>query len=160
VEYRPGETIPEGWENSCTNLYRSPWCNVGFHGNMGTVIIDHPALGQLAHEGWCDLNFAHLIHGAYPILLEDFHPECIEPIIRSVGHYRTMVDKAYLFEMAVGQGALLATSLKFDKTYETHPETRYLAECLLSYAAGDVFKPERRVSREKLSSLIQKPGER
>ena len=69
-----------------------------------------------------------LISGAFPILLDVYRPERIRPIIRSIGHKNTMVDKAYLFEVGVGKGAVLATSLRFAKTYDSHPQTRYLLD--------------------------------
>jgi hypothetical protein len=106
------------------------------------------------HRGWCDLQFLHLIHGAFPILLEPYRPDRIEPIIRSIGHKNTMVDKAYLFEVGVGRGALLATSLRIAQTYATHPESRRLLECLLSYAAGETFAPQAKVTRERLAATM------
>jgi hypothetical protein len=66
----------------------------------------------------------------------------------------TMVDKAYLFEIGVGRGALLATSLRLATTYDSHPEARYLMECLLSYATGDSFAPKLRISQEEFKSWL------
>ena len=62
----------------------------------------------------------------------------------------------YLFEVGVGKGALLATSLKFAKTHHSHPETRHLLECLLSYAAGEDFLPEMTVDREEFAATMAK----
>ena len=158
MEYRPGERIPTDWTAMC-DLYRSaPW-NLGAHGNMGTVVADHPALGTLPHEGWCDVNFVHLIHGVFPILLEGLGPSRIDPIIRSIGHKNTMIDRAYLFEMKVGRGAILATSLNVVGTYESHPQTRYMVGCLLDYACGDAFQPKAEVSVEKLRAAMETGGQ-
>jgi hypothetical protein len=123
---------------------------------MGTVIATHPAMARVPHEGWCDAHFLHLISGAYPLLLEDLHPDNVDPIIRSIGHYATMVDKAYLFELRVGRGALLASSLRFAATYDSHPEARYLLECLLRYASGHEFAPKRAIRREKFASMLMR----
>jgi len=142
------------WRNSYTNCYRTIPYLTGQHGNMGTVVREHPALGEYPHEGWCDLNFAHLISGVYPIELTPFGSGRIAPIIRSIDHYRTMADKAYLFEIAVGKGALLATSLKIAPTYEAYAATRYLLHAMLTYAASEAFRPEQSVTREQLESAI------
>lgn len=159
VEYRSGEKVvlPYGPNYDYVRLYRSQWGNAGPHANMGTVVADHPALGKLPHQGWCDANFVHLIHGTYPLLLEDFHPQRVDPIIRSIGHHTTMVNKAYLFEVGVGKGRLLATSLRFAGTYDSHPESRYLLECLLSYVASDAFAPKVTVNKEELILSLMKP---
>jgi hypothetical protein len=123
---------------------------------MGTVIADHPALGGFPHDGWCEAPFVPLLHGAYPIVLEWFRPKRIEPIIRSIGHQETMVDKAYLFEVGVGRGAVLATSLQFtaEAVFKTHPQSAYLLGALLEYATGDRFCPKQTVSREVFEQAL------
>ena len=115
---------------------------------------NHPALGSLPHDGWCDLNFVHLISGIYPITLELFYPTHIDPIIRSIGFQNSMVDKAYMFEVRIGRGSLLATSLKLLPTYKSHPESRYLVESILKYAVSNEFKPDVQISKEQLVSVL------
>jgi hypothetical protein len=154
AEYRPGERIEKEWLATCDIYRTTPW-NQGRFGNMGTVMVDHPALGGLPHEGWCDINFVHLIHGVFPILLENLRPPQIDPIIRSIGHKNTMIDRAYLFEVKLGRGALLATSLKLADTYDTHPQTRYMVESMLKYACGDRFQPKAGIARDRLVAAIR-----
>jgi hypothetical protein len=156
VEWMPGIKSTQGEPAHNNDLYRTVAYNRDSHGNMGTVIANHPVLGGMPHDGWCDLNFRHLISGAHPIVLEYFHPTHIDPIIRSIGHPSTMVDKAYLFEVRVKQGALLATSLRLVDTFDTFPESRFLLDSLLRYAAGDAFSPEAVVSRNALEKAIRK----
>ena len=127
------------------SCYRSVPYNSGWEGNMGTVIAPHPALGAFPHEGWCDLPFARMIQDTYPIDLSVFRPLRIQPIIRSIGHYRTMRDKAYLFEIGVGKGTLLACSLKIREEYEASPAARYLADRMLAYLAGGRCAPSVRI---------------
>jgi len=148
-EYRPGEIHPDDWVNSFSSLYRSPPWNVGREGNMGTIVTDHPALGGFPHGGWCQAPFVPLIHGAWPLLLEGVKPVPIEPIIRSIGHKCTLVDKAYLFEIGVGRGTVLATSLAFEceSAWQGHPQTPYLLHALLAHAAGDAAQPAATLSR-------------
>lgn len=142
------------WAN--TNTYRTIEYLRGGHGNMGTVVRAHPALGDYPHDGWCDLNFVHLISGAYPIDLTPFGPGHIPPIIRSIDHFKTMADKAYLFEVAVGRGALLATGLRFAATYAENPATRYLLGAMLRYAGSDAFRPSVAVSRSTLERALSR----
>jgi hypothetical protein len=65
-----------------------------------------------------------------------------------------MADKAYLFEVGLGKGALLATSLKIAPTYEVYTATRYLLHSMLMYAASRVFQPETMLTREQLATAI------
>lgn len=153
-EYRFGPQEDWGWSHRFSRSYRSPTWNTGQHGNSGTVVRSHPALGGFPHHGWCDLSFVYLIDGAHPLLLEPYRPTRIDPIIRSIGHFRTMVDKAYLFETAVGTGRLLATSLRVQATHADHPESRYLLERMMRYASGPDSRPNAAIGRKQLEAAI------
>ncbi len=117
-------------------LYRTIPYNQGTDGNMGTLIRDHPALGGFPHQGWCDFCFVPLIQGAQPLALAPFGPGRVQPIIRSIGHMRTLADKAYLFEAAVGRGRLLACSLRLREYLDRSPTARYLLRHMLEYLGG------------------------
>ena len=153
-EYRFAPDEDWGWSHRFSKSYRSPTWNTGKHGNSGTVVASHPALGGFPHHGWCDLNFVYLIDEAHPLLLEPYRPTRIEPIIRSIGHFMTLVDKAYMFEVNVGAGKLLATSLNVERTYPSHPETRYLLGSMMRYASGTEFAPRSTIGRKQLEDAI------
>ena len=121
---------------------------------MGTVIRSHPVLGDMPHEGWCDLNFAHLISGVYPITLELFYPTHIDPIIRSIGFQYSMVDKAYMFEACIGKGSLLVTSLKLLPAYRSSPLARYLVENMLKYTVSDTFSPAVTITEKQFRAAL------
>ncbi len=135
-------------------LYRSVPYNTGTIGNTGTLINPHPALGEFPHEGWCDFAWAPMIDGALPLALDSYGVR-INPIIRSIGHMRTMHDKAYLFELGVGRGRLLAASLKLNKETGTDPAADYLRYCLLRYMAGSLTPRPAQVTGAKLRSQIK-----
>ena len=153
-EYRFDPKYNWGFANLNAKSYRTPPWNNGGHGNSGTVVNEHPALGGFPHHGWCDLNFVWLIDEVYPLVLEHYGFRSIEPIIRSIGHFQTMTDKAYLFEIQVGEGRLLATSLNIKGTFADHPETRYLLYSMLKYAAGGDFKPKTQIDIDVLKQAI------
>ncbi|MHB9106846.1 MAG: sugar-binding domain-containing protein [Armatimonadota bacterium] len=136
-------------------LYRTVPFNTGTHGNMGTVVHPHPALGDFPHEGWCDLPFIPLIEGAYPMRLDPFRPARIDPIIRSNGHLVSMEDKAYLFEVGLGDGVLLACSLNLLPAAHTDPAARHLLRCLLAYLADGNPAPEVTITEEQLRAAIR-----
>lgn len=156
-------------------------CYINFAGNnAGTVIRKNPALDAFPHEGFCDLQFYRLLkirrggilRDAKTIILEDF-PVTVDPIIRSVDRYQYMRDKAYLFEVSVGQGKLLVSTLSFFSTPDTPPasqpgistglekadfsgpECLFLFDQLVRYALSEEFQPTARISPAVLSKLMQ-----
>ena len=66
----------------------------------------------------------------------------------------TLVDKAYMLEVNVGAGKLLATSLNISTTYESHPETKHLLESMMKYTTGPGFTPQASISCEQLEKAI------
>src|SRR5206468_1121208 len=83
-------------------------------GNLGTVIANHPALGDFPHEGFCDLQFLSLLRGVGRADL-DALPTRITPIIRSITDWRLGASAAYLYEVNVGRGKLMVTTLNFER---------------------------------------------
>jgi hypothetical protein len=132
--------------------YRTVPYNYGTTGNMGTVIADHPALGDFPHDGWCDLPFVTMIEGAYPIDLAPFRPKKIHPIIRSIGHHVTMHDKAYMFEARVGKGMILACSLNVQALCHVHSAARYLLYSLVKYMLSDDCRPKAELTADGLKA--------
>jgi hypothetical protein len=123
-------------------------------GNMGTVITNHPVLAEFPHEGWCDMQFFRMIQDlASPLDLAALRPAKIKPIIRSIGSYRQMQDKGYLFEAAVGTGKLMASSLTLAPA--DHPERRFLVGLLLKYCCGDQFAPRDKLAPETLRRYLR-----
>lgn len=137
------------------NLFRTVPYNTGNTGNMGTLIADHPALARFPHNGWCELQFFYLISGIWPFDLEAFQPAKIDPIVRCIGHHKTMRNKAYLFEAAMGRGALVATTFNIAGTFATRPETQCLVDELLQYCLSAEFKPRNELPAKFFLDRIQ-----
>ena len=106
---------------------------------MGTVVRRHPSLGRFPHGGWCDFAWLDLIDGARPFDLSVYGTR-IEPIIRSIGHMRTMQDKGYLFEVRIGRGRLLACGLRVRESMPHDPAARYLNAALVRDLGGALVK--------------------
>ncbi|MCF7855792.1 MAG: hypothetical protein K9N51_13405, partial [Candidatus Pacebacteria bacterium] len=150
------------YEMPDTDIFRTvPW-NRGNTGHLGTVIEKHPALGDFPHNGFCDYAFVNLITGGWPDektwpfnldVWRHFTP--IQPIIRLIDHYRAARHKAYLFEIQIGAGKLLATCLRLRWGLQHHrPEANYLMKCLIRYAQSDEFVPAARVSVRDFCQLL------
>jgi len=119
-------------------------------GNSGTIVQQHPALGELPHDGFCDLQCYRLIAESPPIDLAPLGPLSEEPIIRALSTYFTCRPLAYLLELGLGKGGLILSGLNLDQAY---PEARYLLSAIARYALSDAFRPRDEISQDALQYL-------
>jgi hypothetical protein len=172
--------LSEGLFEELETEYRTCYINTAGN-NLGTVIRRHPALDAFPHEGFCDLQFYRMLNihdgrggvrNGKTIILEDF-PVIVDPIIRSIDRYQYLRDKAYLFEVGVGRGKLLVSTLNFFPTLNLSslsqpavheevekadflgPECLFLFDQLVRYALSEEFRPATRISIAALAKLMQ-----
>jgi hypothetical protein len=109
--------------------YFTPPANYGPYedGQNGTVIRDHPLLGQFPHAGWADLPFFRLLDGAPPLSLEPLGLADEDPIVRTIHRYPVLHPLGYLAERACGRGRLIVSAFDLHPSW---PEARYLLACL------------------------------
>jgi hypothetical protein len=130
-------------------------------GALGTLVRDHPALEGFPHESFADLQFFNLIDGAVPIPLDEW-PTTLEPVVGGIRTRAAFLSKTknlsrlgYVFEVKVGKGRLLVTSLRFrDHLDEAYPEVIALFDGLLRYATGTGFNPAVEAGTENLKELM------
>ena len=118
-------------------------------GNLATVIARHPLMDGFPHDGWCDWQFAAMLHGGQAVQFDPM-PEAFEPLLEVVSSYKQIRKQAALFEWRVGQGRLLVCSLHLP---ESDPAARYLRSRILTYAAGEQFQPRIEVTLDRLAEL-------
>lgn len=121
------------------------------HGHTGTILADHPMLGDFPHEGFADLHFFRLIGDSAPLDLEPLALSRHEPVIRVIHTYPACRPLAYLVECSLGRGRLILCALNLDQSLA---EGRYLLSRMCSYATSDVTRPALELSAEALASLI------
>jgi hypothetical protein len=130
-------------------------------GALGTLVRDHPALRDFPHDAFADLQFFNLIDGAVPIPLDTWSTT-LRPIVGGIRTASAFLSKTknlsrlgYVFEVKVGTGRLLVTSLRFrDHLDEAYPEVIALFDGLLRYATGPEFNPAVEGSEENLKQLM------
>ncbi len=121
------------------------------HGHTGTIITDHPMLGDLPQEGFADLQFFRLIGDSAPLDLEPLGLNSGEPVIRVMHSYPACRPLGYLVECSLGQGSFILCALKLDQSL---PEGRYLLAQICSYAVSDASQPMLELSDDAITSLI------
>jgi hypothetical protein len=138
----------------------------GTQGACGTVVSEHPCLDGFPHQGWCDYQFYDLLSGQrMPPESVPFHnpgvqafdltpwPSGLEPIIRSIPNWKTCANRAYMFECRVGEGRLLACSLRVLETATLNPESAWLLGGIADYARGGSFAPKSHIGHADFEKL-------
>lgn len=132
----------------------------GWIQSVGTWIERHPALNELAHDGFCSYQFYRLF-GSLKALntTERGTPERekLAPIVSGmrqdydpqVGNNWSVPSNRWKFyrcgivsEGRIGEGKIVVCCLRVLEGVENAwPEAGYLLDCLVQYAASDRFRP-------------------
>ena len=102
--------------------------------NCGTLVYDHPAVRDMAPDGWCDDGWYALIQDGHQFVLEQA-PARPKVIIRALPGLAAIEDKAMLFEISVGKGRLIVSGLNHKQAKGT-PAHQWLVARLLEHAAN------------------------
>ncbi len=120
-------------------------------GQNGTVILDHPMLGDFSHVGLAEWQFFRLMENAPPLDLAAFGLEDADPVIRVIHRYPVCRPLAYLLERRVGAGRLIVSALHLDPSW---PEARCLLRSLVEYALGP-GQPAPALSEQSLARIVE-----
>jgi hypothetical protein len=120
-------------------------------GPSGTILdTNHAALRSMPSDGWCDLQFYHLIQGSKTIALDALEAK-IPPVVRCIDRPTRLADRAYLFEVTVGRGRLLVSGFNFAQSIgQKDPAGVFLLNELIRYASGPEFAPPATLAEEIL----------
>ncbi len=159
---------PAGIFRTDVTSFKPAWWLGTFDGdnNAGTVVYDHPAIRDLAPEGWCDSAWFHLIQGSQTFLLDDL-PAQPHVLIRAINthsvpynysHYadfeRMWRNKSLLCEMKVGKGSMIVSGLNFEASLRIGgPEGSWILSQLMNYAAT-LPAPSAELSFDYLRTII------
>ncbi len=116
------------------NYYFTPPANYSPYedGQNGTLVADHPLLGDFPHAGFADLHWFRMIDTAPPLDLGPLGLTGSEPVVRVIHRYPVCHPLGYLHEVAVGTGRLILCALQLSPAW---PEARYLLAQLCAYAS-------------------------
>jgi len=120
-------------------------------GQNGTIIADHPALGDFPHEGFADLPFFRMIRRAPPLDLEALGLGSADPVIRVLHCYPAFRPLAYLAECSLGKGSVIFSALDLDQSW---PESRYLLARICEHVVNGPPKPMMELSEAALERII------
>jgi beta-galactosidase len=121
-------------------------------GQNGTIVANHPALGDFPHEEFSDLQFFRLMETAPPLDLERLDLAQGDPVIRVIHRYPVCRPLAHLLERSVGKGGLIFSALDLKASW---PEARYLLTQFGMYAGGERFHPTAELSDTALRNIAK-----
>lgn len=121
-------------------------------GQNGTLIQEHPMLGDFPHEGFADLQFFRMVDNSPPIDLAPLFLADGEPVIRVIHRYPVCRPLGYLVERRVDAGMLIVSALDLDPAFA---EARYLLSTILKYAADSRRQASQALPPTALARLIE-----
>jgi len=119
-------------------------------GHDGSIILDHPMLGDLPHEGFADLQLYRPIAESPPFELEPTGLNDADPVIRPIHSYPVGRSLAYLLERRCGKGRLIISAMDLDPAW---PEARYLLNRIADHALAGGTDPPHEISADTLAFL-------
>lgn len=120
-------------------------------GQNGTVILDHPMLGDFPHDGFADLQCFRMIDDSPPLDLVPLDLADADPVIRVIHRYPVCRPLGYLAERRVGKGVLIVCALDLNPSW---PEARFLLSRLCEYALALEKPPREEISPVGLARIM------
>jgi hypothetical protein len=121
---------------------------------MGTLSDPkHPVFDGFPNDGHTDWQWHDLLHSCEAI---DLTPATsVEPIVRYIDDFTSCRPLAALFEVTVGEGRLMVSTLDLGSVPENRPAVRVFRQSLFSYMTSDRFAPRQALSSERLDALFE-----
>lgn len=115
----------------------------------------HPVFKDFITESWGNLQWWELINRAQTMLLTDF-PKGFQPIVQPIDTWFINRKLGMLFEVKVGNGKLLMTSIDLQNNLQERPVAENLYFSIINYMQSDKFRPEYTVPLQNIKDLFEK----
>lgn len=117
----------------------------------------HPALADFVTDYHSNWQWWELVSRSRPMALGSM-PTDVRPIVQVVPDWFRPQRLGLVFEVKVGPGKLLVSSIDLERDLDTRPVARQLRHSLLQYAASSGFDPKTRVGIAAIQALFREPG--
>jgi hypothetical protein len=114
----------------------------------------HPALEYFPTEYYSDWQWWDAMSHCNAIFVDSLSVE-LKPIVRIIDDWVTCRSLAMIFEVRVGKGKLMVSSVDLLDNQEDRIESKQLMYSLLSYMNGPDFDPEIQVPLEEILKLFK-----
>lgn len=131
------------------------WSPVHFPDQPGTMGMlcdpQHPALADFPTDFHSNWQWWDLAIQSKSLIVDSLD---VKPIVRVIDNFVTNHHLANLFEVKVGDGKLLFSSIDLTNNLDSRPVASQLLHSLLSYMESDGFNPTRQLEFEELKKQI------
>jgi len=114
----------------------------------------HPALAGFPTEAHTNWQWWDVIHPSLVMDLDGMSPRP-EPIVRMIDSFIGNHCLSLLFEVTLGEGRLLVTSLDLSSHLRMRHAARQLRQSILSYVASDAFCPSVAICPTDMDKLLE-----
>ncbi|MBO9660774.1 MAG: glycoside hydrolase family 2, partial [Chitinophagaceae bacterium] len=123
-------------------------------GTMGQLIKSaHRAFQYFPTDEHTDWQWWDLVKNSRTLAIDDLQESAI--LVRVIDNFVTNGNLTNLFEVQVGKGKLLFSSIDLISNLDSRPQARQLRYSLLQYMQGNDFKPANNVPEEWVRKLIK-----
>jgi len=124
-------------------------------GSMGAMIdAGAPVFAEFPTDPWINWQWWELLHDSFAVNL-DLARAKVDMPVRFVDKFDRNALPAAIFEAKVGDGRLLVCTLDISHDLDHRIAARQLRRSILSYMAGDGFRPRCQLSWSDLHSLFE-----
>jgi len=138
------------------SFWNTSWFKMRPPHTTGLLINNyHPVFKDFVTDSWGNMQWWELTNKAQTMLLTDF-PKGFQPIVQPIDTWFINRKLGMLFEVNVGKGKLLMTSIDLTDSLAERPVAEQLKLSIIKYMQSDKFRPETSVSLQTISDLYTK----
>lgn len=151
----PKEQIPEATRACFTPLFWNPIMKRYLHAYTMGILCDpeHPALKDFPTEFYSNWQWWDVLRPSRVLDLDSMDPRP-DNVVRMIDSFVGNRDLSVLFEVRIGKGKLLVTSLDLSSDLDNRHAARQLRTSLENYVASKSFDPKVSIKPDAIDDLI------
>ncbi len=159
VLFTPDLNAINGIEGNFVPVFWSPVHFPNQPGSMGLLIKNqHPLFDEFPTEYYTNWQWWDLCKKSKSLEVEDID---VDPVVTVVDNFFKNRDLSNLFEIKVGQGKLVFSSIDIHSNLENRVTAKALLNSILNYMNSDAFSPQSDVTFKSLRNLFERdPNEK
>ena len=142
------------------NPFNVFWSSLSGNGTLGLLVDDsHPALAGFPTSYHSDFQWNRMsrspVYAVNVANITNADGEMIQPIVEAINSAHHQATLGLLYEMKVGAGKLVISTMGLNALRATYPEAKALRDSILDYMNSDAFDPEFEVTLDKVSVNVR-----
>ncbi len=139
-------------------FWNTSWFKMRPPHTLGILLNEkHPAFADFPTSYHSDLQWWEIVNKAQVMHLENF-PKDFKPLLRSIDTWFMNRRLAMLFEVKVGKGKLMVSSMNLNAANNNKPAAAQLWYSIQKYMLGNTFAPTQTIDINLIRELTSKPS--